>query len=73
MRSPGHQLKRGLTSDEAIHCYRSAQCLLFYVDIELIRVKFIVGLITVKLPNETIFNPLHSNCGVIEAGQGATY
>ena len=47
--------------------------LLFYVDIELIRVKFIVGLITVKLPNETIFSPLHSNCGVIEAGQGATY
>ena len=35
--------------------------------------KFIVGLITVKLPNETIFSPLLSNCGVIEAEQGATY
>ena len=59
----------------AIHCYLICKMssLLFYVDIELIRVKFIVGLITVKLPNETIFSPLHSNCGVIEAGQGATY
>ena len=75
MRSPLASIKTDLRRWQPFIAIRQSNVSssFFYIDISLIRMKFIVGLITVKVPNETIFSPLHSNWGVIEAGEGATY